>query len=188
MQRAGCLLGSLAGHPSRVRPSWSLCIRGCSLRSYPRLLSGDAFSVYTAGRALPCWSLLGRSAPQARPHRGLRSVTEGTLAHPRYVCSLYIPTLNGSPSCLVGHPSRVRLSWPLCIRGCSLRSYPRLLSGDAFSVYTQLAKRAFRGLPLGHPCPGEPPPDYYSISSKCWKSLHEVQSPPHSNPASMKSL
>ena len=33
------------------------------------------------------------------------------------------------------------------------QAYPRLLSGDASSVYTQLAKRAFRGLPLGHPCP-----------------------------------
>ena len=28
----------------------------------------------------------------------------------------------------------------------------------------------------------------YSISSKCWKSLHDVQSPPHSKPASVKSL
>ena len=27
---------------------------------------------------------------------------------------------------------------------------------------------------------------YCSISSKCWKSLHEVQSPPHSKPASVK--
>jgi len=43
-------------------------------------------------------------------------------------------TLKGSPIMLFGHSFRVLASIALNIRGCSLRSYPRLLSEDRVAV------------------------------------------------------
>ena len=43
-------------------------------------------------------------------------------------------TLKGSPIMLFGHSFRVLASIVLNIRGCSLRSYPRLLSEDRVAV------------------------------------------------------
>ena len=71
-----------------------------------------------------------------RPQRGLRSLTEGTSAASTPGSNmLKNSTLKGCTCHKVGDPVRVDTLTATTNRGCSLRSYPRLLSEDAFSVF-----------------------------------------------------
>ena len=66
------------GHPVRVHVEViERTLRGCSLRSYPRLLSGDAFSVN-----IPLYGiLLGVRIRTLRRIGGKEEALKGLLAH-----------------------------------------------------------------------------------------------------------
>ena len=68
-----------------------------------------------------------------RRWKRLLSITGGAQ-YPRIGTKRGTSTLKGSPITLFGHSFRVLASIELVIRGCSLRSYPRLLSEDRVAV------------------------------------------------------